>query len=292
MRLLKLFSVLFAVVAAIAFLVTVFFQAENRDTEGPVISMDADTIEISVGDPEENILSGVTAQDAKDGDVTVSLVVESLSNFVADGERIASIAAFDSDNHVTKVTRTVHYRDYTVPHFSMSAPFSFALGTELNTISSVLSAIDCLDGDVTRRIVCSSAEGNALRTDLPGSYRMEFSVSNSAGDIEKFTATVEIYDTREDIPNITLTDSLIYLSVGSGFDPLQYLKTITVDGVGYQMVDGNMVRPNVEGEVYDLNNIVIDNPVNTEAPGWYEVSYTVTSSIGNQRTARLLVCIE
>ncbi|MFQ7768823.1 MAG: hypothetical protein ACLRIL_11475 [Fusicatenibacter saccharivorans] len=51
------------------------------------------------------LLSGVTAYDAKDGDVTDSLAVEHISNFIEKGRRKISIVAFDSDNNVTHAER-------------------------------------------------------------------------------------------------------------------------------------------------------------------------------------------
>lgn len=300
MRLLKLFSIVFAAAAAVLFGVTVLLQFLGRDTQGPEIAMNSDRVEISVSAGDESILAGVTAQDSRDGDVTDSLVVESLSNFVSDGERIASIAAFDSDNHVTKTTRTVHYTDYTPPVFALSSPFSFPVGTETDVITGALTAADCLDGDITHRIVRANVEGSSLRTDVAGYYPVTFSVSNSAGDIEKFTATVEIYDLQsDDRPSLTLTESLIYLEAGAEFSAQDYLKALTVDNITYQNYNGRLVRSSsvasgdiTSDDVYAWDNVTINNPVDVQTPGWYEVSYTVTSAIGNARTAYLPVCVK
>lgn len=300
MRLLKLFSVVFAAVAAVLFGVTVLLQFWGRDTQGPEIVMDSDRVEISVGAGDESILAGVTAQDSKDGDVTDSLVVESLSNFVGDGERIASIAAFDSDNHVTKTTRTVCYTDYTAPVFALTAPFSFPVGTDVGVITGALTATDCLDGDITHRIVRANVDGSSLRTDAAGYYPVVFSVSNSAGDIEKFTATVEIYDLQvDDRPSITLTEALIYLEPGTELSAQDYIKALTVDNITYQNYNGRLVRSSsvasgnvTSDDIYEWDYVEINNPVDVQTPGWYEVSYTVTSAIGNTRTAYLPVCVK
>ena len=289
------------------FALTLVLRAFVRDTEGPTISMNSDVVEISVGDADDSILAGVTAMDARDGDVTASLVVESLSNLVGD-ERIANIAAFDSDNHVTKTTRTVRYTDYISPHFTLTDPFTLPVGSKSTAMTKNLTATDCIDGDITGRISRANAEGSTFNSSVPGYYPVEFSVSNSAGDVESFVASVEVYDSSTvDLPAFALTDALIYLPQGSSFEPLDYLRALSVDSVSYRMYQGVLVRstlvsqlereggdPNTVGSanLYDTSLITINNPVDTSAPGWYEVSYTVTSATGTERSAFLLVRVE
>ena len=54
----------------------------KKDGKGPEISMDNSEISVSIHADEAELLSGVTAYDAKDGDVTDSLAVEHISNFI------------------------------------------------------------------------------------------------------------------------------------------------------------------------------------------------------------------
>lgn len=308
MRSLKILSVVITAIALALFVVTNSFQIMGRDPSGPVINMESDRIDISVSDDKNSILTGVTAQDAKDGDVTSSLVVENISNFVGTGERIASIAAFDSDNHVTKVERLVHYTDYKKPHFSLGSPLSVSAGSKITVLTSKLSATDCMDGDITNKIRRTNAEGSNFNIDNPGIYKMIFSVSNNAGDMEKFEASVEVYDkTDSNLPNVSLTDAMIYLSKEAQFDPLSYLKKIGLDGTIYQVYNGQLVsndailqiqRGELEGSeipeeaIYPLERVTIQNPVDTETPGWYEVSYSVSAPTGEVRSAFLLVRVE
>ena len=77
----------------------------NKDTLGPVIEMDESEIYVSVRDPESQLLYGVTATDAKDGDVTDLMMVEGVSNFIDKDTRRVSYVAFDNDNHVSKASR-------------------------------------------------------------------------------------------------------------------------------------------------------------------------------------------
>lgn len=276
--------------AAVALAAVVLLGESRRDRQGPVIEMDQTAIEIGVEDAA-GLLAGITARDGKDGDVTSSLVVEGLSPFTAKGERLVTVAAFDSDNQVTKAVRTLRYTDYTPPRFSLSAPLAFPAGIEPRDITAALSAWDCLDGDITRRITCTNLPASSLRTDLPGEYPVLFSVSNSAGDIQRFVATVQIYDPQ--LPRqrgVGLTRQLLYCRAGDSFDPWAYLDTVTAEGRTYQMTAGQLVH-SASGEILPRDQVQIDNPVNTAAPGWYEVCYTPQGA-GEVQPGRLLVCVQ
>lgn len=293
MKVLKTLSVFLAAVATVLFVVTILLQ--DCSAKGPVISMNSETIEISVSD-KDGILSGVTAEDPEDGDVSFSLIVESISPFVAPGERVATIAAFDSDNHVTESTRTIRYIDYTSPVFSMSGPLSFAVGSNIEGITQKFTAVDCIEGDITHRITRVNAEDSEFNSDIPGIYKMLFSVSNEAGDVEQLIASVEIYDKTEiGLPSIRLTDAMIYLPQNSEFDPMQYLSSIALDRQVYDIDNGSLVDAqtgNIIGKAANWEQLEIVNPVDTQKPGWYEVEYTVTSEKAQTRTAYLLVRVE
>ena len=125
-------------------------QQTGKDGKGPEITMDNSEISASIHAEESELLAGVTAYDKKDGDVTSSLAVEHISNFVEKGRRKISIVAFDSDNHVTHAERELVYNDYTSPVFSLDRPLRFSLNAD--DLTEGLSAEDCLDGTITDRI--------------------------------------------------------------------------------------------------------------------------------------------
>ena len=60
-------------------------QQTGKDGKGPEITMDNSEISASIHAEESELLAGVTAYDKKDGDVTSSLAVEHISNFVEKG---------------------------------------------------------------------------------------------------------------------------------------------------------------------------------------------------------------
>ena len=105
-------------------------QRTGKDGKGPEISMDNSEISVSIHADEAELLSGVTAYDAKDGDVTDSLAVEHISNFIEKGRRKISIVAFDSDNNVTHAEREMVYNDYTSPVFSLDGALRFSVNAD------------------------------------------------------------------------------------------------------------------------------------------------------------------
>lgn len=306
MKWIRIASILIFAAAILIFGTSFVVTVMGRDLEGPSIFMEQTDIMVSIQDSEEALLEGISAFDSKDGDVTASLVVESLSNFIGENERQAVVVAFDSDAHVSKAVRTIHYTDYTSPHFSLSSPLRFPVGITSGKLTAYLKAVDCLDGDLTRWIQQYNVEGSRLNTDAPGFYQIVFSVSNSAGDVEKFQATVEIYDTTTDsvAPKMSLSNYLIYLEKGASFDPTDYLEAVMMENVIYRrneegileceadrklLENGNM---ETEIRVFPEDGIKIDNPVNVNELGWYEVAYHIEDSMGNGKTLYMLVCVQ
>ena len=120
MRRLKSISLLLFAIALILFGVNYYKEKVIEDQTGPVFHMESKIVEASVKDDEQALLNGLTAEDAKDGDVTGSIIVENVSPFTGTGRRIVTYAAFDSDNHVTHEKRELEYTDYEASHFHLS----------------------------------------------------------------------------------------------------------------------------------------------------------------------------
>ena len=290
MKLLKQLSIVFLVVAVVAFAVNILSRTVKQKNEHPVISMESENIQMSVVDPEEMILSGVSAQDHEDGDVSSSLVIESISMGASEKERTVTIAAFDNDNNVTKATRTVTYTDYTVPRFSLNGTLSVPTGTSMASIAQKLSAQDPIDGNISSRIQYYNANGSQFNPNVPGVYSIVFSVSNEVGLVEEFTASVEVYDKTEKLPvSIELTDNIVYVEKGGTFDPQEYISAVTAGNETYTYKNGALVN---ETTNTTFDDIEIDNSVNTSVPGWYEIDYTAIYDDQPARTAYLLVRVQ
>ena len=182
------------------FLLSVAVYALNQnqirrktDQTIPKISMDQDEIQVSVKDPEKVWKKGITAYDEKDGDITDSLVIESVSTFLEKGRRLVSYAAFDRDGHVAKASRQLIYTDYHSPKISCAKPFSFPVGTQ--DILDNVYATDCIDGDISNKVEITG--DSVFFLNIAGEYEIWLQVTNSCGDMVTVPVTLEMVDYRQ-----------------------------------------------------------------------------------------------
>lgn len=289
MRKAKTASILLFAVSLALFLFCIFVREGGQDQSGPEIQMDQQEIQVSSAADDAALLQGVTATDRKDGDVTDSLVVESISNFIEKGPRKVSIVAFDSDNHITRAEREIVYTDYTSPVFTLDSPLRFSIDAE--NLTEGLHAQDCLDGDITSKIQMSFQDSYSYGT--AGQYQVNYSVANSAGDVKNLPVTVEFYDPSQEsqIPSLTLNQYLINLSVGEDFDPWGYLDSVTVNHYQYVKEEDGILHGSTEEDILDPSAVQIENPVDVNTPGVYEVVYSVYDEEGVQGSVRLIVSV-
>lgn len=295
MRRIRLLSIVIFALAVIAFGITKWNSWINRDSTGPVIVMEQESVTVSVLDDEAAILSGVKAMDGKDGDVTDSLIVENMSNFIEKGRRTVTIAAFDSDSHVTKETIEVIYSDYRSPKFTLSGPLKFPENTE--NILTVMGAEDVLDGSLTANIKISTDYN--IQVDSEGEYPVVFTVANSAGDVSELPATVQIYDNADENqrPQIELSEYIVYTKVGNMIDPWDYVKQIKIGTVEYVRGDDGALHNQTPSANSDRTTIIpeevsMTSEVDYQTPGVYEVLYQAEAENRQPGSVRLIVVVE
>ena len=267
----RIFSILVFAAALAVFGIYKYQEFKTTDQVGPRITMDQESITVSVNAGEEELLSGIQAVDKRDGDVSESLLIESMSNFIEKGRRKITVAAFDSGSHVTKASREIIYSDYQSPRFSLSAPLRFPIGTQ--DILSGMDVTDVLDGSLTDKIKIST--DYSINTGTPGDYPMFFTVVNSAGDVVNLPVTVQIYDPAEERmkPQIELSEYLVYAAAGSPINPAAYVREITGEGASRE-------------------NLLISQEIDYNTPGVYEVTYQVTGEGGTGMTRLIVVVSE
>ena len=274
----KWLLLLLGLVCCGGFAVYQFLWNQTYDREPPKITMNQDELTLSVSDPESALLQGITATDPQDGDVTDSLVVESVRGVVANQEFTVTYAAFDSAGNVAKAQRTVHYSDYVSPRFSLTGSLLFRADPSLD-IFSVLKAEDVVDGDLTDRIKATMTSGGQQISE-PGEYTVEFRVTNSLGDTSYFEAPIRVVAAENNTATVTLSEYLVYASKGEQFQPKEYLDSMKAGKESIALGRYN-------SDVF----IDVDSNVDTDTPGTYWVDYTVTygSYVGQ---SRLIVVVE
>lgn len=275
---------------ALVIIMTILFggyrcmEITKVDSSGPVISMEGDALQVSIHDDEAVLLEGITAVDKKDGDVTSSVIVENISRFYGDHLRTVTYAAFDSDNHISKIQRELSYTDYTSPRFELTGSLRFRAGETVN-IGEIATAYDCLDGDLSSKVKISS--DTSINNRVTGFYKIVYEVTNSAGDTVKLPIDIEIYEPYNHEVELVLEKYLLYYN-GEEIDYLDYLKHVRSGNMEYGFEDRaemeNIPTDN-EAEVTDEGNVVttaekisknkvtVVSEVDTSKPGVYPVYF-------------------
>ena len=234
----------------------------RADNTAPEIILEDRLLEISALDPREALLQGVTAKDDRDGDVTDSVVVESVRLLDRDGTVTVTYAAFDSARNVSKKTREVRYSDYESPRFSLSQPLLFT--QKSNDLLSLITAQDMVDGDISNRIRATALE--EVTTGYSGTYHVRFQVTNSLGDTVDLVLPVEVYTATTNEAKMTLSEYLIYLEPGDQFNARNYLDELTV-GRDTFFLSGSLPK---------TMELTVTGKVETGVPGVYEIDYQLT----------------
>ena len=256
----------------------------NRlDTVGPVLTIDDGLLEVSVKDPEEVLLAGIHAMDDRDGDVTASILVESVYGINDENMTTVTYAAFDRAGNVSKIQRQVRYKDYESPRFVLYGSMTFAKGSGYDLLEYI-GAEDVIEGEIGRRVhatLISDTKG----IEAEGRHQVKIQVTNNLGDTVEMVLPVEVYDPEWYVADVVLSDYMIYLKQGERFDPRSYLKGFIFRG---ELID-------VSGSAPEGIEIEIANGVKMDRPGVYEVSYILSKSL-NLNTysgiARLIVVVE
>lgn len=255
-----------AVVTAV-FLIYLWQEQLSGTNSKPAIICPSESISVSVESLSDSsiLLRDVTAMDVEDGDITESLVVESVSQFVGENHCIVTYAAFDSANNVSKLTRHLFLTDYVSPRFRINAPLEYNYSSSFDPLSAI-GAYDCVDGDISDRVKMILLDPEDDITSR-GTHRVEFRVANSLGDISTLKAEVEVYDRTYTesrmIPTIRLTDYIVYVDRYGYVDPMEHVLGIAVNGVPYEV-----------GE-YGFGKLVCDDSgVDYTKPGAYKVIFS------------------
>lgn len=239
-----------------------------KDTVAPVITIEEGLLECSVSDSEEMLLTGVTAWDDRDGDVTSSVLVESISGITDENVTTVTYAAFDRAGNVSKLQRQVRYTDYTPPRFVSECSLCFPANSAFDLLSCV-GAEDVLDGDIRRRVRATLISDTKSISEK-GTHMVRLQVTNSLGDTVEADIPVEVYDPEWYTASVELKEYLIYLDKGASFDARSYLLSFAVRGEAMDL------RRGIPADV----SCDIRGEVNTDEPGVYAVKYVLSQNIG------------
>lgn len=259
------FLCLLLIVLCIAALVA--YRAADRvwtDIVAPEIQVPDDDLVLSVQEPRQQLLQGVSAFDDRDGNVTSSLIVEDVRLLDASTGRVSvTVAAFDRSGNVAKATREAVYADYESPRFSLDRAMVYTQNTGFDPLDDI-TASDDLDGDIAYRIRAVSVDDSSVNN--VGTHRIRFKVSNDLGDTVEMELPVEVLAANTYNAQLELTDYIVYLEAGQHFSERDYLKSFKFATNSFEL---NGSLPNhFYMKTYGV--------VNTDVPGVYTISYKVT----------------
>ena len=285
-RLVKRINVLLLMILAVAFGLFAGYHlwVHNRlDTTGPVLTVEEGMLEISVKDRETALMQGIRAVDDRDGDVTASILVESIYGISEDHVTTVTYAAFDRAGNVTKIQRKIRFVDYQSPRFEAYGSLTFSGNTSFDLMDYV-GAYDVLEGDIRRR-VHATLISDTKAVSAEGNHQVKLMVTNSLGDTAEVVIPVMVYSPEWYSADVMLTEYLIYLKQGDNFRAEDYLKTFLLRGDPINISRGVPTDIGVE----------IHNEVRTDVPGVYEVSYILSKNLNGANhsgIAKLIVIVE
>ncbi|MGL4662782.1 MAG: immunoglobulin-like domain-containing protein, partial [Culicoidibacterales bacterium] len=241
----------------------------NPDTEKPVLSGIAPTIELVEGDTFDP-KAGISATDNIDGDVTSKIVVSGTVDTTKAGTYTLTYTVTDKAGNSTTTTQTVTVKakvnpDTEKPVLSGIAPTVELIEGDTFDPTAGISATDNIDGDVTSKIVVSGT----VDTTKVGTYTLTYTVTDKAGNSTTFVQSITVK--AKVIPD---TEKPVL----SGIAPTVEL----VEGDPFDPKAGISATDNIDGDV--TSKIVVSGTVDTTKVGTYTLTYTVVDKAGNSTT--------
>ncbi len=266
-----------------------------EDHTPPEITIDQECLELSVEDSRDVLLQGVTAEDARDGDVTDRLVIESISNITSESTATVTYAAFDRSGNVAKATRTMLLRDYEPPRFGQRQALVIPEGGNQDVLA-FMSATDVIDGDISGHMK-GNLISNTTSLSKAGAHQVEFRVTNSLGDTARITLPVDVYPATAYNASVMLREYLVYLPKGTQFHGEDYLESVDIGSMSYSLTENNpdiqiFINSQDAGTAMHVVRVDMNDNVNTAVPGIYSVTYSVNMDEQYTGFTRLNVIVE
>ncbi|EUJ32194.1 immunoglobulin-like domain-containing protein, partial [Listeria cornellensis] len=206
-----------------------------------------------------NPLTGVSATDSEDGNVTSQVKVTANNVDTSKvGTYHVTYAVTDSDGNTTTKTITVTVTSNDAPVIEASDIVQRIHNTY--DVKKAVTASDTEDGDITNKITVTA---NDVNTEKAGVYHVTYSVTDSDGNTT--TKTIQVTILTNDAPVITTSD--VYLKAGDTFNPL--------DGITASDLEDGDLTASIK---------IVSTTVNMKSEGLYAVVYSVTDSDGNTTT--------
>ena len=150
------------------------------DRQAPKIDCEAESISVCPNVNEYNI--NFSAYDNYDGDITNNVIRD-----ISDDSLILSV--YDSSNNFKSKSISIIHEDKDLPIISLNGNSKMYVSLNSSFSDPGFSAYDNCDGDITSNV---SVEGS-VDTSSIGDYTINYSVSDSSGNIVSTSRVVSVY---------------------------------------------------------------------------------------------------
>lgn len=271
MRYLRLFSVLFLIISVLFALWANIHYLSTVNRDIPVFKNDIEFLEISVDNEPDALMSGLSAYDATDGDLTDRIMIASTSHFIDKGTVNVKYVVFDSHNNSATLTRKVKYTDYYSPRFELEKAPIYVKGSSFDLLDYV-KVTDAIDGDISDRIRVIS---NAVSNYSSGIYPVIIEVSNSYGDTARAEIMVTYIENKNNV-SINLSKYLVYIEKDEEFNPTEWIASVTTD----------------DNKLLDFDDVTVQGNLDTKTPGFYQLFYNYSDGDKNGQSCITVVVTE
>lgn len=235
------------------------------DSKGPKITVEQRSITYVNGDDKTSLLDGVSAYDANDGDVTVSLIVKDITVLNSGDTAKVTYAARDNNNNISEAYRIVTYVDSDENYSEPDDEAMFQEITEGEVTEAEVSA-ENTEAQATEE----QAEDNTQETEEPTEeVKEEPQEEEKPEESEKPQPKATENKPEDKTPKITLKQKSVNINVGQTFNPSDYIKSKE-----------------------NASSIAIDGAINVMAPGTYPLTFKVTGPDGKTASETLTVVVK
>ncbi len=239
------------------------FEVIVKDTIAPTFDeIENQTIEAGAYEAFDWTTLIKNAED-NSSDELIYAIEEDKVEYKTPGTYTVTVSVSDQSGNKYTQTFEVNVQDTTPPTFDGLTNIVIELTDEKPSFLERVTAYDLVDGDVTKHITVDDSKVDYTQ---PGEYTVTYRVSDQAGNTQAETIKLRIIDLTP--PTVHLNASLDTLMQGQEFDDA---------GVNVT-------------HVYDVATEV-SGSVNTDVPGVYTLTYTVTDVFDNVTTVKRIVTV-